>query len=97
MTFKQLSINHWLIVKYIVWGVLNLFFVYKNYSLMDVYIINTFILIIHAITKVSSVAMGMTVFLKQEQDMIKDKQLKENLKALRSMSMMSFNDNDDIN
>jgi D-alanyl-lipoteichoic acid acyltransferase DltB (MBOAT superfamily) len=97
MKLNRLSINHWLILKYVIWGLLNLFFIYKNYSLTDVYIINAFILIIHAITKVSSVAMGMTVFLKQEQDMIKDEQLKENLKALRNMSMMSINDVDDIN
>ena len=94
MKIKSLSINHWITLKYVVWVLLNLFFLYKNYFLVDVYVINVFIIIIHAITKISSVAMGMTLFLKQEEEMIKDERLKENLKTLKAMSMISIDDKD---
>jgi len=56
---RKISLNFLLTSKYIIWGILNLYFLFRVYDLIDVLFINLMIIIIHALNKLHSVSIGM--------------------------------------
>ena len=66
---RKLTLEQWVGIKYFVWFVINVFFVVRNYILLDVFIINLVMVFGHLCTRIHSYGEGMIMGLTRvEQD-----------------------------
>ena len=57
----KLTLNQWIIIRFISWSGINAYLWYNNSSLTDAIVINIGVFLVFACTKVHSVAIGMLV------------------------------------
>ena len=58
---KNMSLSQWAFFKIFFWFCVNIFFIIRNYILVDAFIINVFIWLIYMCTKIHSTSEGIYV------------------------------------
>ena len=64
----KLTLLQWSFVKYLIWFIINVFFIIRGYILIDVFIINIFLILGHACTRVHALGEGLYMGMSQVRD-----------------------------